>query len=56
MIRMLIVGYCYGLRSERRLTQEVLPEMNGRAPALGPPGDCLDDLDPWVIPADLRRV
>jgi transposase len=22
MIRMLIVGYCYGLRSERRLTQE----------------------------------
>ena len=23
MIRMLIVGYCYGLRSERRLTQEV---------------------------------
>jgi transposase len=22
-IRMLIVGYCYGLRSERRLTQEV---------------------------------
>ena len=23
MIRMLIVGYCYGIRSERRLTQEV---------------------------------
>ena len=23
MIRMLIVGYCYGLQSERRLTQEV---------------------------------
>src|SRR5512139_2794613 len=23
MLRMLIVGYCYGLRSERRLTQEV---------------------------------
>src|SRR5216117_2536752 len=23
MIRMLIVGYCYGLRSERKLTQEV---------------------------------
>ncbi len=23
MIRMLIVGYCFGLRSERRLTQEV---------------------------------
>jgi len=23
MMRMLIVGYCYGLRSERRLTQEV---------------------------------
>jgi transposase len=23
MIRMLIVGYCYGLRSERRLSQEV---------------------------------
>ncbi len=23
MIRMLIIGYCYGLRSERRLTQEV---------------------------------
>ena len=23
MIRMLIVGYCYGVRSERRLTQEV---------------------------------
>ena len=23
MIRMLVVGYCYGLRSERRLTQEV---------------------------------
>jgi transposase len=23
MIRMLIVGYCYGLRSERRLTQEI---------------------------------
>ena len=23
MIRMLIVGYCYGLRAERRLTQEV---------------------------------
>jgi transposase len=23
MIRMLLVGYCYGLRSERRLTQEV---------------------------------
>src|SRR5271155_1212186 len=23
MVRMLIVGYCYGLRSERRLTQEV---------------------------------
>ena len=23
MIRMLIVGYCYGLRSERRLAQEV---------------------------------
>ena len=22
MIRMLIIGYCYGLRSERRLTQE----------------------------------
>jgi len=23
MMRMLLVGYCYGLRSERRLTQEV---------------------------------
>src|SRR3984957_8364487 len=23
MVRMLIVGYCYGLRSERKLTQEV---------------------------------
>jgi Transposase domain (DUF772) len=23
MVRMLIIGYCYGLRSERRLTQEV---------------------------------
>ena len=23
MIRMLIVGYCFGLRSERKLTQEV---------------------------------
>jgi transposase len=23
MIRMLILGYCYGIRSERRLTQEV---------------------------------
>jgi len=23
MIRMLVVGYCYGIRSERRLTQEV---------------------------------
>lgn len=23
MIRMLIIGYCYRLRSERRLTQEV---------------------------------
>ena len=23
MIRLLIIGYCYGLRSERRLTQEV---------------------------------
>ena len=23
MIRMLIIGYCFGLRSERRLTQEV---------------------------------
>src|ERR1017187_9479255 len=23
MLRMLIVGYCYGIRSERRLTQEV---------------------------------
>ena len=23
MIRMLIIGYCYGLRSERKLTQEV---------------------------------
>ena len=23
MVRMLMVGYCYGLRSERRLTQEV---------------------------------
>lgn len=23
MIRMLIVGYCYGLRSERKLSQEV---------------------------------
>ena len=23
MIQMLIVGYCYGLRSERRLTREV---------------------------------
>jgi transposase len=23
MIRMLIVGYCYGIRSERKLTQEV---------------------------------
>jgi transposase len=23
MIRMLLVGYCYGLRSERRLTQDV---------------------------------
>jgi transposase len=23
MIWMLIVGYCYGIRSERRLTQEV---------------------------------
>ena len=23
MMRMLIVGYCYGLRSERRLTQEI---------------------------------
>ena len=23
MIRMLIVGYCYGIRSERRLTQDV---------------------------------
>jgi hypothetical protein len=22
-MRMLIVGYCYGLRSERRLTQEI---------------------------------
>jgi putative DNA primase/helicase len=31
-------------------------ELNGRAPALGPPGDSLDDLDPWVIPEGLRRV
>ena len=23
MIRMLLIGYCYGLRSERKLTQEV---------------------------------
>jgi transposase len=23
MLRMLIIGYCYGLRSERKLTQEV---------------------------------
>ena len=30
MIRMLIVGYCYGLRSERRLTQEVpRPDQSG---------------------------
>jgi hypothetical protein len=27
MIRMLIVGYCYGIRSERRLSQEV--ELHG---------------------------
>jgi hypothetical protein len=26
MIRMLVVGYCYGIRSERRLCEEVTPE------------------------------
>ena len=31
MIRMLIIGYCYGLRSERRLTQEVELHLAGRA-------------------------
>ena len=31
MIRMLIIGYCYGLRSERRLTQEIDPSSAKRA-------------------------
>jgi transposase len=26
LIRMLIIGYCYGIRSERRLCEEVAPE------------------------------
>jgi len=29
MMRMLIVGYCYGLRSERRLTQEIATYASG---------------------------
>ena len=36
MIRMLIVGYCYGLRSERRLTQEVELHLDGIAERLRP--------------------
>ena len=31
MIRMLIIGYCYGIRSERRLTQEVEYAPGGQA-------------------------
>ena len=48
MIRMLIVGYCYGIRSERRLVQEVdlrpvlLNKMISRSIA-----------GPWVTAGDL---
>jgi len=33
MIRMLVIGYCYGIRSERRLCEEVQLDLS---PELGP--------------------
>src|SRR4051794_2858390 len=35
MIRMLIVGYCFGIRSERRLCEEVHPEPRLSVVSLG---------------------
>ena len=32
MLRMLIVGYCYGIRSERRLCEEVHLNLAYRSP------------------------
>ena len=42
MIRMLIVGYCFGIRSERRLCEEVHLNLAYRwfcRPVFPPPGD-----------------
>ena len=35
MIRMLLVGYCYGIRHERRLCQEVALHLGDRGPVAG---------------------
>ena len=50
MIRMLIIGYCYGIRSERRLCEDVeLPARSRRQRARS-----LDVLgqSPWPLPAE----
>jgi transposase len=41
MIRMLIVGYCYGIRFERRLCEEVISEARLRSSATITSSSCL---------------
>ena len=41
MIRMLIVGYCYGIRFERRLCEEVIGEARLRSSATITSSSCL---------------
>jgi transposase len=39
LVRKLLVGYCYGIRSERRLCEEVVQHDRSRVAATGLPGD-----------------
>ena len=56
MMRMLIVGYCFGIRSERRLCEEVHLNLAYRwFCRLGLDGDVPDPFDvveepPWPLP------
>ena len=52
MIRMLLVGYCFGIRSERRLCEEVHLNLAYRwFCRLGLEGDCARPLDLLEEPA-----
>ena len=54
MIRMLIVGYCYGLRSERRLAQEVELATGLVAISAGPVAHERAALF-WAVGAEVRQ-